>query len=103
MVKEVIEKNYPNEFRGSTALLEQLKVVRIEKLIICGAMSHMCIDASNASGMLISVFRCTVVEDGCATRDLSFKGRTIKSDERFMPALHVRVIGVRYAKVLAYY
>lgn len=41
----VIEKNYPNGFRG-TELYEKLKAAGIERIVICGAMSPMCIDAT---------------------------------------------------------
>ena len=41
----VVVKNYPNSFRD-TRLLEILRQQRISDLLICGAMSHMCIDAS---------------------------------------------------------
>ena len=95
--ERVIEKNYPNSFRD-TALLEQLKVVRVEKLIICGAMSHMCIDATTRAAFDLG-FSCTVVEDGCATRDLSFKGRTIKADK--VHAAFMSALSVPYANVLA--
>ena len=41
----VIQKGYPNSFR-ETRLLEELNKDRITQLVICGAMSHMCIDAT---------------------------------------------------------
>ena len=41
----VIQKHYPNAFRD-TGLLEALNRAGVEELLICGAMSHMCIDAS---------------------------------------------------------
>lgn len=92
----VIEKNYPNGFRG-TALSEQLKGAGIEKLIICGAMSHMCIDATTRAAFDLG-FSCTVIEDGCATRDLPFKGETIKADK--VHAAFMSALSVTYADVL---
>ncbi|RLE68100.1 MAG: cysteine hydrolase, partial [Thermoprotei archaeon] len=41
----VIKKNFPNSFR-ETHLLPNLREKGIEELVICGAMSHMCIDAT---------------------------------------------------------
>ena len=95
--ENVIEKNYPNSFRG-TALYEQLKAAGIERLIICGAMSHMCIDATTRAAFDLG-FSCTVIEDGCATRDLSFKGETIKADK--VHAAFMSALSVPYAKVLS--
>jgi nicotinamidase-related amidase len=92
----VIEKNYPNGFRG-TALFEQLKAAGIEKLIICGAMSHMCIDATTRAAFDLG-FSCTVIEDGCATRDLPFKGETIKAAK--VHAAFMSALSVPYANVL---
>jgi len=92
----VIGKNYPNGFRGTT-LFEQLKVAGIEKLIICGAMSHMCIDATTRAAFDLG-FSCTVIEDGCASRDLPFKGETIKADK--VHAAFMSALSVPYANVL---
>lgn len=92
----VIIKNYPNSFR-ETVLLEKLKKNSIENLIICGAMSHMCIDATTRAAFDLS-FKCTVIEDACATRNLCFKDKTVKAEEvhsAFMSAL-----GAVYANIM---
>ncbi|WP_144569350.1 cysteine hydrolase family protein [Bacillus pseudomycoides] len=71
----VILKHYPNGFR-ETDLLEQLQNLEIEHVIICGMMTHMCIDATVRAAFDFG-FRCTVVHDACATKDLIFKNATI--------------------------
>jgi nicotinamidase-related amidase len=84
----IVSKYFPNSFRD-TSLLEILKNEKVDNLIICGAMSHMCIDATTRAAFDLG-FNCTVAEDACATRDLIFKGRTIKASEvhgSFMAAL----------------
>ena len=43
--EKIIQKNYPNAFR-ETNLLAELKDSGVTKLVICGAMSHMCVDAT---------------------------------------------------------
>jgi nicotinamidase-related amidase len=93
----VVRKHYPNAFRD-TGLLEVLQGARVEELIICGAMSHMCIDASTRAAFDYG-FTCTVIHDACATRDLVFQGRTIPAAQvhgAFMAAL-----GMRFATVVA--
>jgi nicotinamidase-related amidase len=91
----VIRKHYPNAFR-ETGLMEALKTAGGEELVICGAMSHMCIDATTRAAFDFG-FRCTVIHDACATRDLVFEGLTI-------PAAHVHgafmaALGMRYASL----
>jgi len=93
----VIQKFYPNSFR-ETALLDELKKNQVEQVVICGAMSHMCIDATARAAFDFS-FKCVVIEDACATRDLEFGGRTIAARQvhgSFMAAL-----GAAYAEVLS--
>jgi nicotinamidase-related amidase len=46
--------------------------MRIDNLVICGAMTHMCIDATTRAAFDLG-FNCTVAEDACATMDLVFK------------------------------
>jgi len=73
--EKVITKHYPNGFRD-TGLLDALKTEGIGQLTICGAMSHMCIDATTRAAFDLG-FGCTVVSDACATRDLAFEGEPI--------------------------
>jgi nicotinamidase-related amidase len=93
----VIQKHFPNAFRD-TNLLETLKTAGVEELIICGAMSHMCIDASTRAAFDLG-FSCTLIHDACATRDLVFQGLTIPAAQvhgAFMAAL-----GMRYARIMS--
>src|SRR5512141_1950325 len=41
----LIEKNFPNSFRG-TALQNYLDKNKIKNLVVAGMMTHMCVDAS---------------------------------------------------------
>ena len=84
----VIEKNYPNSFR-ETALLESLRAQDVDGLLICGAMSHMCVDATVRAAFDLG-FTCMVAEDACATLNLTFKDKTIHASDvhaAFMAAL----------------
>ena len=93
----VVVKNSPNSFRG-TPLLELLKEEGIDHLTICGAMSHMCIDATVRAAFDFG-FHCTVAEDACATRDLSFQGRTVQAAE--VHAAFMAALAVPYAQILS--
>lgn len=92
----VIQKNFPNGFRD-TPLLETLRGDAIEHLVICGAMSHMCIDATTRAAFDHG-FSCTVVSDACATRDLQFEGRTITAGN--VHAAFMAALAVPYATVV---
>jgi len=86
--ESVVVKNYPNAFRH-TALLDILEERGINAVAICGAMSHMCIDATVRAAFDLG-FNCTVAEDACATRNLTFADRVIRADDvhaSFMAAL----------------
>jgi nicotinamidase-related amidase len=71
----VIVKHFPNSFL-QTDLLQKLQAGEVSDIVICGAMSHMCIDATTRAARDAGFF-CTVIEDACATRDLVFRGERI--------------------------
>jgi nicotinamidase-related amidase len=93
----VVVKNFPNSFR-STSLSEILKKVKPDNLVICGAMSHMCIDATARAAFDFG-FNCIVVEDACATKDLIFQGNIIKASD--VHASFMAALAVPYAKVIS--
>jgi len=84
----IIEKNYPNSFRD-TKLQNELEKENINNLIICGAMTHMCIDTTVRAGFDLG-YNCELVNDACTTRDLFFEDNIIKAKDvqsSFMSAL----------------
>lgn len=93
----VITKHFPNSFR-ETELTARCQKDEIHTLVICGAMSHMCIDATTRAACDLG-FECVVMEDACATKNLKFQNREIKSSDvhsAFMAAL-----GAAYASVIS--
>ncbi len=91
----VVEKNFPNSFR-ETELEGLLRKQQVADLVICGAMSHMCIDATTRTAADLG-FSCTVIHNACATKSLEFAGQTIPAPEvhgAFMAAL-----GAVYAQI----
>ena len=73
--ESVVVKHFPNSFREST-LLDELRRAGAEKLTICGAMSHMCIDATTRAAADLG-YECVVAHDACATRDVEFEGNKV--------------------------
>lgn len=94
--EKVIVKNYPNSFL-KTDLLATLQSHGITDLIICGMMTHMCLDATVRAAKDLG-FHCTVIADACATKDLKINEERIKSKDvhnAFLAALNGT-----YAKVV---
>jgi nicotinamidase-related amidase len=91
----VVEKNFPNAFRA-TDLDQRLRAAGADHVVIAGAMSHMCIDATTRAAFDHG-FKCTVAEDACATRALEFGGRTLPA--RDVHAAFMAALAVPYAKI----
>lgn len=84
----VVEKSRPNSFLA-TVLSATLAAQGVTDLVICGAMSHMCIDATTRAACDLG-YSCTVIADGCAASDLTFGGVVVPADmvhAAFMAAL----------------
>ena len=84
----IVYKHYPNSFR-ETNLLEMLKEWGVERVVITGMMTHMCVDATARAAADFG-FQVWVAEDACATRDLGFNGTVIPADhvhKAFLAAL----------------
>jgi nicotinamidase-related amidase len=87
--EKVIVKHFPNSFH-KTELLEYLKNKEISDLIICGMMTHMCIDATVRAAKDFE-FNCTLIGDACATRNLEINGEIVKAKDvhnAFLSALN---------------
>jgi nicotinamidase-related amidase len=77
--EKVIVKHYPNSFRG-TGLLDFLKGKEISELVICGMMTHMCIDTTVRAAFDLG-FNSIVIGDACATKDLELDGKKVNAKE----------------------
>ena len=73
--EKLIIKHFPNSFR-ETDLLEYLQSMDVSQLVICGMMTHMCIDGTTRAAKDYG-FECTVIGDACATKDLEIDGRQV--------------------------
>jgi nicotinamidase-related amidase len=76
--EKVISKNQINSFKD-TDLLAYLREHEIKKLVICGMMTHMCVEAATRATHDYD-FECVVVHDACATRSLKFQDREIPAE-----------------------
>lgn len=73
--EHLVVKNFPNSFY-KTDLARLVREHHISELVVCGMMTHMCIDTTvrAAKDQELPV---TLISDACATRDLEFDGLKI--------------------------
>ena len=74
----IVYKHAPNSFLNTT-LFELLKSWNVERVVICGMMTHMDVDATARAASDLG-FQVMVAEDACATHDLKY-GETVISSE----------------------
>ena len=87
--EKVIVKHFPNSFL-ETELLSFLKENGITHLVICGMMTHMCVDATTRAAKDLG-FNCTLIGDACATKNLEIHSEKVNANDvqnAFLAALN---------------
>ena len=95
--EKVITKTEVNSFQ-KTDLLEYLKKFQINRLVIIGMQTQMCLEGAVRAAHDYG-FECIVVQDACATRDVTFGGKTVKAEDVQTTILATLTDG-GYAKVI---
>jgi len=93
----VFQKHYPSSFR-ETALLGHLRGAAIDRLVIAGMMTHMCIDTTTRAAADLG-FDCSLAHDACATKALSFGGVEVPANQ--VQASYLAALNGTFAKVLS--
>ncbi len=93
----VLLKHSANAFKN-TDLKDLLDRGGIEDVVICGAMSHICIDGTTRAAADMG-YRCTLIHDACASRDLQFNDVTVPAAN--VHAAFMAALGSGYAQVTA--
>src|SRR3954453_16549836 len=93
----VVLKHRVNAFR-ETDLKKILDRHGVEEVVICGAMSHMCVDAGTRAASDLG-YKCVVVHDACATRDQEFEGAVVPAAQ--MHAAFMAALKFGYAKAVS--
>lgn len=91
----VVLKRQINSFRD-TDLKNILEEFKVERLVIVGAMSHMCIDAVTRAAVDFG-YDCHVAHDACATLDLEFEG--VKVPAHFVHHAFMAALSFGYCNV----
>lgn len=92
----IIRKHFPNAFR-ETELDERLREREIEEVVVCGAMTHMCIDTT-VRAAFDRGYRCLLVADACATRDLRYGGEVVPA--RQVQAAFLAALSMPFAEIV---
>jgi nicotinamidase-related amidase len=77
--EKIVSKDAVNCFLG-TDLLEFLKTNKTDTLVICGMQTHMCVEAATRAASDYG-FKCILIADACATKDLRFNDKIIKAED----------------------
>ena len=94
--EKVVEKNFPNSFRG-TDLDQALKESGTKELVVAGMMTHMCVDASVRQAADLG-YKVTLLGDACATRTQTYGGESVPA--RQVHAAFLAALNGFYAKVI---
>ena len=94
--EKIVSKDAVNCFVG-TDLLEYLKTNMLDTLVICGMQTHMCVEAATRAASDYG-FKCILIRDACATKDLIFNDKIIKAED-----VHYSTLSTlkNYSKVLS--
>jgi len=76
--EKVFVKHVPNSF-FETGLDGYLKEKGISKLIVCGMMSHMCVDTTVRAAKDLG-YQVELIANACTTKDLSYKNETLPAE-----------------------
>ncbi|KAK5583586.1 hypothetical protein RB653_005184 [Dictyostelium firmibasis] len=96
--EEIIIKKSINSFIN-TNLEAHLKKHNITELVITGMMSHMCIDSITRASKDLGWNDITVLEDCCATRDLTYNGTTTPA--KMVHNAYMAALEFGFAKVIS--
>ena len=92
----VVLKHKANSFQD-TSLRQDLDAAGVTDLVICGAMSQMCIDATTRAAADFG-YNVTVVEDACGAKEAVFGGVEVPAEQ--VHAAFMAPLAMSYAKVV---
>lgn len=94
--EKVFIKHAPNSF-FETGLAKTIFDNNIDHIVVCGMMTHMCIDTTVRCAKDLGLI-VTLIEDACTTKDLMWKGHTIPA--KIVHAAYMASFDGSFAKVM---
>ncbi len=77
--EDIIIKHSPNSFY-QTELNNLLRSKNVTDVVICGMMTHMCVDATVRAAKDLG-YKCTIIQDACATKALEFQDFKVEAEK----------------------
>ncbi|MDO5088276.1 MAG: cysteine hydrolase family protein [Leptotrichiaceae bacterium] len=94
--EKVIVKHFHNSF-FKTELHKELQKDSINELVICGMMTHMCVDTTVRAGKDLG-YNIILIEDGCTTKGLEWNGMQICAEA--VQNVYMSSLNNKFAKVM---
>ena len=94
--EKVFIKHVPNGF-FETGLAKTISDNSIGHIVVCGMMTHMCIDTTVRHAKDLGLI-VTIIEDACTTKNLIWKGYTIPA--KIVHATYMASFDGMFAKVM---
>jgi nicotinamidase-related amidase len=83
--EQVVTKRFANSYR-ETELLDFLHQNEVTEVVICGMMTHMCVEATARASADFG-FKVIVLDDACATKDIIYGNDTVPAAEVHLSTL----------------
>lgn len=95
--EKVIVKHYPNSFY-ETDLHNELMKNEVTELVVCGMMTHMCIDTTVRAAKDYG-YKVTLISDGCTTKDLEWGEIIIPAN--IIQSVYMASLDQKFANVIS--
>lgn len=92
----VIVKHAPDSF-FQTNLKQELEQRKVNQLVVCGMMTHMCVDSTIRTAGNFG-YNVIMIEDACATRALKWKERALSAS--MVQAVFAAALNKRFAEIM---
>lgn len=91
----VLVKHLPDSFRN-TGLDEKLRDMGIDRLLVAGMMTQMCVDTTVRRAFDLG-YAVTLAHDACAAREVFFNGKQVSACE--VQGAYMAALGAVFARV----
>lgn len=94
----IIQKNTPDSF-FQTLLKLELDKKHVKNLVVCGMMTHMCVDTTVRAARNYA-YKVTLIEDACATKNLEWNGIVVPAP--IVQTVFMSALNNNFAEILPY-
>lgn len=92
----MIVKHAPDSF-FQTNLKQELEQRKVNQLVVCGMMTHMCVDSTIRTAGNFG-YNVIMIEDACAARALKWEERALSAS--MVQAVFAAALNKRFAEIM---